>query len=213
MGLLSKREFGDKCGIATNSLATYLRRGKVVIGADEKFDDTNPVNAAFVLKRQAKKPEGKIEKEITPVSSSTALNQAPTPKPKKSGKEKKKESDRFEKRFEIDTTEKEKKIGKLSLDSEILQIKRDRLMGKVIPTDIVKDLFSRHFKAMSVANKQGMDEIVLEFSKKAKMNRNDIAELKGHILRVMNKATDNAISESRKELKNIILEYSQSEAE
>src|ERR1700747_3523027 len=54
MALFSKKEFAEKCGLGTNQLSIYIKRGNVVLTGDS-VDNTLDKNRAFIQKKQSKK--------------------------------------------------------------------------------------------------------------------------------------------------------------
>jgi hypothetical protein len=83
------------------------------------------------------------------------------------------------------------------------------MLGKLIPTEVTKSLFIQTIKNYTVSFKQAADKLIQEFAKRTKMNRNDIAALKGELILAINHGSENAVLESKKGVDNIVREYSE----
>lgn len=216
MALYNSYEFARKCKISDAYLTMMKKRGKVVLTSDGKIDDTDPLNRLFVehqaelaLKREAKKKLVKSEANVSedhgeeekPVKSRTKKqNHEPVPGAL---------SLQTLEKMNLDKKKREIEIEKMQRESRILSVQEQKLAGKLIPTDTVKALFAQHFKSIIMAFNQGIEQILVEFSTKYRLNRNEKAELKGHLIRIINKSVDESISLTKKDLQNIVMEYSQ----
>src|SRR5690606_352900 len=82
MALHTKKDFADLCGLRTNTLATYVGRGKVVVRADNMVDDKDPVNKAFLQHRKGKESERQVIARLKKISGASddvlnEINEAP----------------------------------------------------------------------------------------------------------------------------------------
>lgn len=213
MALYNSYEFARKCDISDAYLTVMKKRGKVVLTEDGKIDDTDPLNRMFVdrqkelaLKRSAKK---KVSDELPDEEEKRSE------KPSKGQKKSKPDpnggslSQQTLEKINLDKRKREIEIEKMQRESRILSVQEQKLAGKLIPTDIVKGLFAQHFKSVIMSFNQGIEQILVEFSTKYRLNRNEKAELKGQMIRIINKSVDEAIQLSKKEIQNVVLEYSQ----
>lgn len=209
MALLSKKDFSDLCGIRTKMLSVYIQRGKVITDGD-MIDDENEINRAFKTKR-LNSPKKNIE--VIPKSNVTPILQSASPPKKAENEEFSRQNtivtDRALKKMDIDYEKKQKEIERLDQEMRLARLQEEKLLGKLIPTDMVKNLFAQHFKSVTLSFKQAADLIAVEFGKKAKIARNDQAELRGQLVTIINRAIEDGIIESKRSLTHIVHEYSQ----
>lgn len=204
MALLTRKEFLAKCGIPSKDLSIYIRREKVIM-VDDLFDDNNPINALF-LSKQASKPKKEVkeaENAVAPPSGDKPVK-ASTPKAKGNRK-----PDKYDERFDLDTEKKRAEIKKIERETQLADMKHEKMVGKVMPTDAIKSLFIHTIKNFTISFKQAADKIVQDYSARAKLNRNDQAALKGELILAINHASENAVMESKKGAGHIIREYSE----
>lgn len=208
MALLTRKEFGVKCGIKSGDLSNYIKRGKVLVEND-RIDDAALINAAFVDKALAnarKKPQKESENAVAPPAGDKPVA---TPKPKAKPPKPDGNSDRFTERFDLETEKKKAEIKKLARETETAELKHEKWIGKLIPTDMVKSLFVHTIKNYTRNFKQDAEKIVQEFAKRTKMNRNDMADMKSQLVLAINHASENSDLESKNGIKNIVMEYSE----
>lgn len=203
MGLLPKKEFAEKCGIQTKVLSVYIKRGKVVVTDSGMIDDTNLVNQQFIKNQ-----------ELIPRKKTRVSENAPVvldEKPQKAQKrENKNDNDKkLDERFDLDTEKKRMEIEKLQRESRVAEAQHQKLMGKMLPTDPVKTLFIQTIKAYTVSFRQAAEKIIMEFATINKMNRNDLAQMRGELITAINRAAEEGNAESKKAVIGIIREYSQ----
>lgn len=206
MALFTKKEFADNCRIETKMLSVYITRRKVIVQND-MVDDSNPINVLFLQKCLLKPPKEKLEVAKTEVSG----------KPMKSKKaqkaqisEKKSEaSKKADESFDLDTEKKRMQIENLRREARMKDVQEEKAIGRLLPSDAIKSLFIQTLKAYTMSFKQAADKIILEFGKRNKMNRNDLAEMRGELIVAINKASDEGIAESKKGVQNIMREYSE----
>ncbi len=202
MALYSKKDFANLCGIKTNQLSVVISRGNIILTGD-LIDETNAKNSAFLQKqreKQLKISESPIPKES---KKENITESAPVPPVQKF---KKKKND-----LSIYSLDQEIKIADLQkkeVDTRIALLKEEKLIGASIPTDLVKSVISNLSKSMISSFKDGADQFIIEISKRKNLTVVESAELKGKIVEIINMCSSKAISESRKNLKNIIIEFS-----
>jgi len=203
MGLLTKKEFAEKCGIQTKVLSVYIKRGKVIVSGSGIIDDTNLVNMQFVKNQEL------IPRKKTRVSENEPV--VLSEKPQKAQKREKKNDNhtKLDERFDLDTEKKKMEIEKLQRESRVAEAQHQKLMGKMLPTDPVKTLFIQTIKAYTVSFRQAAEKIIMEFAAINKMNRNDLAQMRGELISAINRAAEDGNTESKKAVNGIIREYSQ----
>jgi len=206
MGLFTKKEFAENCGIKTKELSVYVQRKKVFLTSEGLVDDQNIINALFLQKCLAKPPKVAKDESVPDVEKP----QKPEKAQKAQISEKKKQTDsKIDERFDLDTEKKKMEIEKLRRESMTAEMQHEKLMGRLVPTDPVKNLIIQTIKTYTVSFKQAADKIILEFGKRYKMNRNDAAEMRGELVSAINKASEEGIAESKKSVMHLVREYSQ----
>lgn len=205
MGLFKQAEFAKICGIEQAYLTMNRKREKVIVDEDGMVDDSNSMNAAFKAKCLArpKKEAKEVENAVVPPSGDKP-GKASTPKAKGNRK-----PDKYDERFDLDTEKKRAEIKKIERETQLADMKHEKMVGKVMPTDAIKSLFIHTIKNFTISFKQAADKIVQDYSARAKLNRNDQAALKGELILAINHASENAVMESKKGAGHIIREYSE----
>lgn len=210
--MVSKKEFAEGCGIKTNRLAIYIQRGKVIVSG-EMIDDENEINQSFKTKRlnSPKKNNEATKSNVTPTEPSRAPSEKAENETfsRQNTSPSSMQTDRALKKMDIDYEKKQKEIERLDQEMRLARLQEEKLLGKLIPTDMVKNLFAQHFKSVTLTFKQAADLIAVEFGKKAKIARNDQAELRGQLVTIINRAIEDGITESKRSLAHIVHEYSQ----
>jgi len=113
----------------------------------------------------------------------------------------------------LSSIEKQKKaldVKKIAEEIEILKVKKDKLHGTVIPTDMVKDLFSRVVKLMIIEFDNEADNMLTKIAAKAGLSNKDQAYFRGIFKESINKASNSAIDEAKRGVSDIINTYSES---
>src|SRR5262249_54495412 len=132
------------------------------------------------------------ESQITPPepSSSTETKPAPRTKAKSTGNR------LVDDKFAIDIELAQERRDKIKRERELAEAKLNRMAGRMIPTDMVIGLFREHFRSFTDAFRNGSENILTEIAQKAKLNRNDIAELRGQFVKIINNAVDEGVESS-----------------
>ncbi len=197
MALLNTPEFAAAAGVSKAFISTYKKRGIIILGTDGLYDTKELKNQIFLEKQQAKAAVNKKPSDQDPdpvitgavaASESKPATEKPAPNPDV---------------LEVQAMEKDKK----KTDLEILRMKRDKMRGDVVPTDVVKQAIARIFAGFQTNLKQGNENFLNEISKRANLNRNDLAELRQALAKILNDCIDGAVDSAKKELNNIVSEY------
>jgi hypothetical protein len=202
MALHKRSDFAKLCGLSTGNLSNYIGRGKVLLSGDW-IDDAIPQNASFLKKWQGKSTPASV---VEP--SQSVIN---TPPPEITGKSPVVASPDPAKVLQYDLENQIKKadLEKRQRENRLLQLKIDKLNGILIPTDLVKIVFTQHFKSVTTAFQQAADNLLMEIAKKADLSTNQVAELRGAYVNIINQAVNNSIDESTSHIDNIVFEYSE----
>lgn len=203
MAIYSRKEFATKCGMATNELSVYISRRKVVV-VDDTIDTANQLNFTFFTKKQQ---NNEATENITRQQEINKTQTQETGKPKTRNKPRSEsDQDYF---FQLEQEQKEIQIEKAKQEVELLKIKTEKAQGVVIPTDLVKIIFSQHTKYMLVEFNNAADKMTLDISKKYGLSNAQTAELRKQLTSELNKAADKSIDESKKNIKGIVEEYTE----
>lgn len=189
MAKFSKSEFATKCGMKSNGLAVYIKRGQVIADNDE-IDDAVPQNKIFLAKR-ATAEKGKVPSQ-------------------KKGKSEKPEKldEKVEQSLNLDNEKKRIEIERAELNRQLLQSKLGQQSGRVIPVDAIKLALEQHFRDITVYVGQGLKNLSDEIARKAKLNLNQKSEINATMERVLNDSVNRAIDATTVTLRNLQKEYS-----
>lgn len=150
----TRKSFAKICGITEQQVAVYVSRNKIV-EINKKIDDTLPENIDFMENKQAKGGATHVELKVKP--------RAMTAKEKDAYDLRIEEAARIRK---LNSGLTQRKQERLTEEIELLKIKRQKIEGFFIPTDLVKMLLSQEFKQFIVSFHQGADILIMEISKK-----------------------------------------------
>lgn len=207
---MKQAEFAGKCGIERNYLGVNIKRGKAIVNEDGMIDDAHPLNKMFLEKCLAKPKKAENEGISRQNTSDSSAPAKASPKPEKEKKTRTSaEYLKAEERLDLESEKKRMEIEKLKRESRMADMQHEKALGKLLPTDPVRNLFMQTIKAYTVSFKQGAEKILTEFGKRSKLSRNDMAEIRTQLIDIINKASEEGISESKKSVMNIVREYSQ----
>ncbi|HXP52159.1 MAG TPA: hypothetical protein VN922_19540 [Bacteroidia bacterium] len=211
MAEVSKKEFSQQCGFATNQLSVFISRKKVIVKENGLIDTEEPANVAFLLKQKARDKSDKNvtnskdverQQEISKTQSSTPIDLNRSPK-----KPKRKTSD--SEFFELETQQKELAIQKATEEIELLRIRREKLNGELIPTDLVKIIFSQHTKSILVEFNNSIDKVLTVFKQSAQLSKADEIRIRKQLLDELNLSSKKSLDESKKNIYAIINQFSE----
>lgn len=204
MALHTKQDFAALCSLTVSNLGNYIKRKKVILSGDF-VDDKLETNKIFLTKRSISKAK------LEPASAEKILQVAEPVLPELNNLN---VSDPNTNTDDMNLVHLNKK--KLHLENEkrqreiaILEVKKQKLHGIVIPTELVKIIFSQHFKAVTAEFQNAADNLLMEIAKRKDFNRNELAELRGQLTDIINIAINKSVDNSKKTIDNIIFEYSE----
>jgi hypothetical protein len=207
MPLHKLSDFAALCGRKLAHVSQDKSRGKIVADANNLVDDTNPINATYLLKWQSLK-EQPIKENITAenfaysaTASKPKVEAMPPerePRPKAAGHN----------LYALEVEMKEKQIEKLVEDIEIQKVKKEKLHGLVIPTKMVKDLFTQHTASLVTSMAQANENHLMEMAKKLNISRADLATLRASLTNNLNDAVKKSVAMSKANLQGIIDNFS-----
>jgi hypothetical protein len=206
-----KARFADLCGIEKNKLAVYIKRGKVICSGD-LIDDSLAINQEFIEKWQVK--TGLREQEITvkePIEQLKIKPKAPNvqkplaPLPRKIPNVQEPE-------FHFSGNQLDKQIKEVDLERkmeelEIAKLKRQKMAGESMPTDLVKNTISVYSRSVSRSFNNAADNLLVEFTVLAELTREQVSEMRTKLNSIVNTAVKNACDNAMDMVDNIVDEY------
>lgn len=201
MALYTRSQFKKLCGLNNNSDITInIQRGKIVLSGEFIDDEIQP-NRDFLRKR-LEKIKGNLEKET---------NLPPEPDVVDSIRNSKTNTINlpdYKSKYDIDTTKGKLINEKLQQEIALLQVKKQKAHGMVIPTDLVKNIFSQHTKTMLVEFNNAVDKIMSRIAKKYDLKNHELSEMRRSIIDDINISANRSVDESKSALANIVNQYS-----
>ena len=205
MALYKRKEFYQKCGVSKAYLTTYIGRGKVIL-TGKMIDDYLPENAYFMkirLDKMAVKGQEEglsvLEKPSKPLTDKDINGlEDSNLKENEDGS-----------LYKLSLEKKQLDIERAKEEIEIARLKKEKLSGDLIPTDLVRIVFATHSKSITIHFHQAVENLISQIAKQAGLDRKQIAKIRGSLIEIINKGVKNAGITSKKDLKNIVAEYSQ----
>lgn len=189
MEILTKQEFAAKCGKTTKWLSNYITRGKIAV-VGEKIDITIPINSEFLTKWATKNdapPTKNDAQQLTDNTSNNFQNQ----KNSVDGKS-------------MAQIERDKKIADLEktlVETRLKLMQEQQKKGENIPTDQVKMIVTHLSKSFTTKFHQAADNFLMEIGKKKDLSREEMAQMRGALISVINEASTVAVEEAKRNIK------------
>lgn len=213
MPLFSKKDFAELCFTNTSDLSNYIRRGHVVYDEEkETIDSSDAKNAAFIVKRKQLQIQKTAKSVVIPGADADELNS-------RTAKKKTEVTPKFDfppemlhsvkVSAETDTKIKAATLEKTENEIRLQQMKIEKQKGELIPTQLVKDLIAQHSKSITVSFRNGAENFLMDITKKAGLTIEQVAELRGKLVEIINIAVNDSIDTSISGLENIVEEYTQ----
>lgn len=201
MALHLKKDFAALCNLKTKDLSNYIKRKKVVMSGDY-VDDSLAINKDFLRRRNGGDKKHEVEKVLE--ISAPKVDQPAAPNVKKPA-----DFNANGGTYELEKHQKALSIEKMQEEIELLQIKKEKQLGLVIPTPLVKLLFTQHSKSIVSSFHNATDTLLMKIQKMKGLSSVEMASLRGELTEIINIAVDDSIKESKKQIKNIVTEYSE----
>jgi hypothetical protein len=210
MALHTKKDFALICGIKLAALSTYAKRDKVICSGDY-IDDAIEKNAAFMEKwRAIKQPDvpapalnGKPRDERRVVAK--PIDNTPPPKPPNI----KPPSEFTFAGNQIDAEIKRVELDRKLEDLEIAKLKRQKMAGESMPTDLVKNTISVYSRSVSRSFNNAADNLLVEFQTMSDISREQVSSMRTKLNAIVNKAINDAYENAIDMVDNIVDEYSE----
>lgn len=197
MALHLKADFAKMCGLTTGNLTNYIKRGKVILSGDY-VDDTIPVNKDFLGKRidKAEPAPPKLhmlrpdpgEPEIPDTGEDDEGGEAPG----------------MENFFLLDKKYKAAQLKKVKVDTRLQELKEEKLRGELVPVELIKNLFRAYTQSIITANKDGIEELLINFSAEHRLRGDQLAALRGKVVGILNNSIDKSVAVAQKNLQAVI---------
>lgn len=94
-------------------------------------------------------------------------------------------------------------------DLEISRMKKEKMAGELIPTELVLLLFASHFKSVTTSFHQAIENLLTTIAKQNDLNREAVAKIRGELIEVINKAVKDGLQSSKRDVASLVREYSQ----
>lgn len=209
MPLYPRKEFAEFLETSLNALAVYVQRKKIVVQKDGLINTEDPTNVVFLSKWKVSK-------------SKKAAKEAPKQQLKiKSVEPGATGNDLFdqeqEKTEQTDSSQGLNKLTKEKLASEnekrneeiaLLKLKREKQSGLVIPTALVKHVFTASSKSQANNFHHAADALLTEFSKLKSLTVNEKAEMRKKLIDTINNFCELTVLEGIKSIEVIVEDYS-----
>jgi hypothetical protein len=209
MAKYTRKEFAEKlCGMDYSDKDTrvkvsqWVKRGNIIEESDGLIDDSIEKNREWAIKQyertSSKESEANGTIRLRPDTSADEPIDVYTDKqkPEQTGG------------VGLERIKLKKQIEKLDVENRILNLREDKIRGEVIPIDLVKTVFTAHAQSIITANKEGIEEMIINFSKEATLSSVQVARLRGKMIETLNRASDKATDMSKRQLKSLIEEFS-----
>lgn len=193
MSLHTKSQFAKLTGKKAAHVTMNVKRGKIILSGDY-IDDTIPQNKNL-MNRWIKQTQKKIQKGLE----STEIK---TEAPKGIEEPKIQHENSFE--GGLDAIKKQAEIDFKKAQIEKTNLQNQKLRGEAIPTDMVKNTVSVLGHSFQSSYKNGAEALIMDFCHKMKASAKVQAEMKGKLIKLINKSHENAITEAKKTIESIV---------
>lgn len=217
MALHLKSQFAVLCGLTYAEVSMNTKRGKIILSGDY-IDDKIKQNAEFIEKWQVKRglkvPKAaqilvpdEVVLEVEPIKAPPIPNvQKPlAPLPRKIPNVQEPE-------FHFSGNQLDKQIKEVDLERkmeelEIAKLKRQKMAGESMPTDLVKNTISVYSRSVSRSFNNAADNLLVEFTVLAELTREQVSEMRTKLNTIVNTAVKNACDNAMDMVDNIVDEY------
>ena len=203
-----RKDIVKMCGISQAYISVCIKRGALILNKNKEIDTEQPINQEFIDKRMLSKKQKENPSTESPPEKQPAMGKGSlvVVSPSVSSDE---NEIILKKKYGIDLEIKDIELKKKKQEVELKSIQLDKAKGKVIPTDLVKDVMSQQFKSVTIAFHQGADNFILKISKRVDLSADDRASLRNELIDIINESSSNAMKEGKKMIKSIVEDYSE----
>lgn len=227
MALHTRESLMKLTGVTRSYIKTYINRKKLVpktVDGVEYFDDLDKVNADFIRKRvngksipsnskpkPKQREQSKPEVKVVEFEDDDEIVLVPDPEfDDQPYMDQGHPEVQMEMRImnKLDVKKKNLEVKKLEEETEIKRLQKEKQMGLVIPTDVVIQLFSTTFKAMTNKFYVAADDILNIAVARLGGSREDTIQMRGDLMEAINTAVKEGQAESLSKIDSIVKEYS-----
>jgi len=153
--LHTRKQFANILGITEQQVAVYIGRRKIIEVQDgtkrgKKIDDELPENIEFMETKRLKNELISSELSNVPIDGKEAVERARA----------------FENMRRLNSNKKEIEIAIGNEEIELIRLKKQKILGHLIPTEIMKTLVGQLGKSIQVTFQQAGEDVLMSISKK-----------------------------------------------
>jgi len=222
MAFYTRKEFAQLAGLKNDrAINVYVQRGKILLSG-KLIDDTIEQNKLWLDEQQYKnsdrlelkreqviaQPTVKKTKSKSKKVQENNTTELPPP-PIRNSEELTPIQKRTLSKADIDIKIKKASLEKTMEEIAILKVKKMKMHGELIPTDIVKSLIRELTEGVKIAYLDAMENYTVVISKQKKLTEVEKSNIKKEFTTIINKAVERQSYVANKGLKSIVEEYSQ----
>jgi hypothetical protein len=196
MAIYKKGEFAKMCGIGASAVTNAINRGHLK-DDNGRIDTSLPINYDYMMIARARNGLSDLihDNPNSVLSKIKAAQSEPV--------EKKPASD-SDGAYDLERKKKLADLEKKNVDIRIALLTEQRLKGESIPTQLVKELINQLSKSFLESYRDKSEQLVINISHKNKLSAERTAEMKGELIKAINRSHDDAITEAMTSLKSIL---------
>jgi hypothetical protein len=227
MAFYLRSQFAELCGLSKAEVSMNIKRGKIILSGDY-VDDSIRSNAEFIEKWQIKrglkivsakepepvavlKPTSEPIPEAVPAPLPNRIPKIEPPKPRPAPKSPNIQppNEFMYAGNQLDAQIKSVELERKLEDLEIAKLKRQKMAGESMPTDLVKNTISVYSRSVSRSFNNAADNLLVEFQTMADISREQVSVMRGKLNAIVNKAINDAYENAIDMVDNIVDEYSE----
>ena len=200
MAELTRDEFAAICGVSRNAINTYIGRRKINVLRNKLIDPTDELNKVFVKLRKQKSRN----RVPVPINRTTKRKNENITKPGSKSKSDDSDDDEWYKRKMIADA------IKAETDSELKKLQLEKMMGKLIPVDLMHGIFKINVQNVfrsfenELVNLASIYTDILAGGDRSKLSE-IVDVMRQNLSRIIKETKNNAA----KEIEGVINEYSE----
>lgn len=201
MALYTRANLCRLLNISQAVITMAVKRGHLVL-TDGKIDDALSPNDLFIAKKLSKPDAAQ-----TPQEDITEKKTLPPPDDDKEDFQMIARTNSNE-LVRLKTLKDKIWIKKTNEDYEIAKIKKEKMKGEVIPVELIKNLFQAHTQSIVSAQKDGIEDLLIQISAESRMKGDQLARLRGKMVAILNTGVEKSVNATKRNLKAIVSAYS-----
>jgi UTP:GlnB (protein PII) uridylyltransferase len=87
-------------------------------------------------------------------------------------------------------------------------LKEEKIRGEVIPITLTKGIVTNLSQSILTSQKDFIDYLLIRIGKEAKLSGEQMAKLRGEMIKALNETVDKAIKASQRNIKSLMYEFS-----